>query len=73
MDEELDPTQPYGAVTAFVWCVDDRWLLVAATRSDAGRLAKAHGWLEAESGPIRRATQNDVDLLSNTLAAALDG
>ena len=78
MDEELDPYEPYGAVSAYVWNIADKWLVVASTRADAHRLAHARGWVFAglslstlDSPLIRRATQHDVDILGETLGMAL--
>jgi hypothetical protein len=78
MDEENALHEPYGAVTAYVWNVAGKWLVVASTRADAHRLAHSRGWFLAgqslstlDSPVIRRATQHDVDILGETLEFAL--
>lgn len=70
MDEFSDPTEAYGAVTAYVWSIAGKWLVVASTRADAHRIAHSRGWFLAgqplstlESPSIRRATQHEVDTL----------
>jgi hypothetical protein len=70
MVEFPDATELYGAVTAYVWIVDGRWLVVASTQADAHRIAHSRGWFQArhalstlDSPLIRRATQHEVDIL----------
>jgi hypothetical protein len=70
MDEFTDSTEFYGAVTAYVWSISGKWLVVASTRADAHRIAHSRGWYEArhalsslDSPEIRRATQHEVDTL----------
>jgi hypothetical protein len=74
MDEMTDQTEPYGAVTAYVWNIAGKALVIAATRADAHRIAHSRGWFlrgqslsTLDSPVIRRATQHEVDILGETL------
>lgn len=78
MSETYDPNDAYGAVSAYVWCVSDRWLVVAQTKADAVRLAWVHGWVlphqpltSLDMPNVRRATQHEVDTLGDSLQRAL--
>ncbi|CAB4159028.1 hypothetical protein UFOVP711_46 [uncultured Caudovirales phage] len=70
MGEYTDSSEFYGAVTAYVWSIGGKWLVVASTRADAHRIAHSRGWFLAgqslstlDSPSIRRATQHEVDTL----------
>lgn len=74
MDEQNDQHEPYGAVTAYVWSIGGKALVIASNRADAHRIAHSKGWFLAgqtlstlESPAIRRATQHEVDTLGETL------
>lgn len=77
-DTTAEPNDPYGTVSAYVWCVAGKALVVASTLADAHRLAHSRGWFLPgqpltclDSPVIRRATQHEVDLLGETLGMAL--
>ena len=74
MDDQTPPDEPYGAVTAYVWSIAGKALVIASSRADAHRIAHSKGWFlwgqplsTLDSPVIRRATQHEVDTLGETL------
>jgi len=66
-DEALTPTEPYCPVTAYVWVVAEKCIVVAQHPDEALLLAHALGVSDvSRRTPIRRAFQADIDRMPNS-------